>query len=544
MDMNMRKNIITLTALAWLAAVSTTFTACSNDLEANSTEQSASEEITVAPYPSYTAETRAVDGAPKEKDAWEKGDIIYVQVGGEGNSWATLTYDGEKWQSNDLKISKGDSYKAVYAPGYTLNDEGNLVPVTYTYNETTINRMEEYLVCEGTGKPIELEFVRDYARLRIYVGNGWNPEKFLTLSFSDGFTSNDPSGLSTFTLTPDTDGNVYVYGSWKDGTKLELGDGTKNEIEIMDATGAYSQVSGIYTINQIDDAISGESKAGKAYAIDFTNGNTWLVYDLDEVESAISDWSGFSDYTRLKVIGKWDSEKAPVLKAVLDGMGSINIDIPFTRIDLSSVTGLTAIPNSFFYSNSNVKQVDLPETITEIGNYAFGYCSSLNTLNLPDVITTFGNSAFQVCSSLTIDKLPQSTTTIDTYAFWGCTIAFSTMPNVKSIGAAAFCSCTFTSDASFEWPGAVNSISSTAFAGSTLKSITIPENVTNIGNYAFNGCKELTTIIFKGGTAPTIEQYTFYRTTPENITIYVPSGSTSSYKDNGWSNIGTIVEQQ
>jgi hypothetical protein len=268
------------------------------------------------------------------------------------------------------------------------------------------------------------------------------------------------------------------------------------------------------------------------------------VYDLDEVESAISDWSGFSDYTRLKVIGKWDSEKAPVLKAVLDGMGSINIDIPFTRIDLSSVTGLTAIPNSFFYSNSNVKQVDLPETITEIGNYAFGYCSSLNTLNLPDVITTFGNSAFQVCSSLTIDKLPQSTTTIDTYAFWGCTIAFSTMPNVKSIGAAAFCSCTFTSDASFEWPGAVNSISSTAFAGSTLKSITIPENVTNIGNYAFNGCKELTTIIFKGGTAPTIEQYTFYRTTPENITIYVPSGSTSSYKDNGWSNIGTIVEQQ
>jgi hypothetical protein len=464
-------------------------------------------------------------------------------VGGEGNSWATLTYDGEKWQSNDLKISKGDSYKAVYAPGYTLNDEGNLVPVTYTYNETTINRMEEYLVCEGTGKPIELEFVRDYARLRIYVGNGWNPEKFLTLSFSDGFTSNDPSGLSTFTLTPDTDGNVYVYGSWKDGTKLELGDGTKNEIEIMDATGAYSQVSGIYTINQIDDAISGESKAGKAYAIDFTNGNTWLVYDLGEVENAISDWSSFSDYTRLKVVGTWNSDKAPVLK-IVDDLTNVNGTIaPFTRIDLSSVTGLTAIPKEFFFGNSSVKRVDLPETITEIENSAFNSCTSLNTLNLPDGITTFGNSAFLGCSLLTIDKLPKSTTTIDDKAFFYCIIAFSTMPNVTSIGTSAFYGCTFTSDASFEWPGTINSISTSAFPDSTLKSITIPGNVTEIGDYAFYNCKELTTIIFEGNTAPTIVSGAFSNTTPKNITIYVPKGSKSSYEDNGWSKIGTIVEQ-
>jgi hypothetical protein len=266
------------------------------------------------------------------------------------------------------------------------------------------------------------------------------------------------------------------------------------------------------------------------------------VNNLDHTTSPISDWSGYTSYANLKVIGTWDSDKAPVL-GVQGEMTSNNIDIPFTRIDLSSVTGLTAIPENFFYENSSVKQVDLPETITEIGDFAFMHCTSLNTLNLPDGITRFGNDAFYNCSSLTIDKLPQSTTTIDIDAFEYCTIAFSTMPNVTSIGTAAFCSCTFTSDASFEWPGAVNSISSTAFAGSTLKSITIPENVTNIGNYAFNGCKELTTIIFKGGTAPTIEQYTFYRTTPENITIYVPKGSKSSYEDNGWSKIGTIVEQ-
>lgn len=542
--MKIKQTIGTLTALAWLAAVSATFTACSNDLEANSTEQSASEEITVAPYPSYAAETRGIDGAPKEKTAWEKGDIIYVQVGGGGNSWATITYDGEKWQSNDLKISKGDSYKAVYAPGYTLNDEGKLVPVTYTEGETTINRMEEYLVCEGTGKPLELEFVRDYARLRIYVGYGWNPEKFLTLSFSDGFTSNDPSGLSTFTLAPDIDGNVYVYGSWKDGTKLELEDGTKNEIEIWNEDhGMYAQIQGIYTINQIDDAISGESKAGKAYAIDFTNTNTWLVYDMDEVESAISDWSGFSDYTRLKVVGTWNSDKAPVLKMILNSTNHNYTTAPFTRIDLSSVTGLTTIPEKFFWANTNVKRVDLPETITGIENYAFYSCSSLNTLNLPNGITTFGNSVFLGCELLTIDKLPQSTTTINTYAFQNCIIAFSTMPNVTSIANGAFYNCTFTSDASFEWPSTISSISGYTFASSTLKSITIPNYVKNIYDCAFTGCQKLTTIIFKGGTAPTIGANAFYNTTPKNITIYVPSGSKSSYDMAGWSSVGTIVEQ-
>jgi hypothetical protein len=267
------------------------------------------------------------------------------------------------------------------------------------------------------------------------------------------------------------------------------------------------------------------------------------VYDLDEVESAISDWSGFSDYTRLKVIGKWDSDKAPVLKMILDSTNYNYTIAPFTRIDLSSVTGLTAIPEKFFYANSNVKQVDLPETITEIGISAFNSCSSLNTLNLPDGITTFGNSVFLSCRLLTIDKLPQSTTTIDTYAFYQCIIAFSTMPNVTSIGTAAFNGCTFTSDASFEWPGTINSISATAFASSTLKSITIPGNVTEIGSSAFYYCKKLTTIIFQGNTAPTYMGNTFYRTTPENITIYVPKGSKSSYEDNGWSKIGTIVEQ-
>jgi hypothetical protein len=380
----------------------------------------------------------------------------------------------------------------------------------------------------------------------------------LIVTLGNGFKTNDGTEVSSFAFTPDGQGNAYIYGTWEDNTHLDI----------------ESQLSGdpsadaLYVVTQASQQINGASTNGKAYATAFIPGQAeiWVVNNLDHTTSPISDWSDYTSYANLKVIGTWNSEKAPVLKRVHDSTDDSYTIAPFTRIDLSSVTGLTTIPEEFFNGNSSVKQVDLPETITGIGNSAFAYCTSLNTLNLPDGITTFGNSAFAYCTSLntlnlpdgittfgnsaflscrllTIDKLPQSTTTIDTYAFYQCIIAFSTMPNVTSIGVATFYSCTFTSDASFEWSKTISSIPKSTFASSTLKSITIPENVTNIESYAFNGCKKLTTIIFKGGTAPTIGENAFYNTTSNNITIYVPKGSKSSYVDNGWSDVGTIVEQ-
>jgi hypothetical protein len=485
-----------------------------------------------------------VDGAPKEKDAWENGDIIYIQVN--GGDWTYIKYTDDGWNTDNVSISKGDSYKAVYAPNYKIVN-GNLVLATDEDGNAAIGSTGEYLVNTGVSLPIDIEFTRPYSRLRIYLGKSATEENTsddatsanattnpIELTFGEGFTTNDGTEPGTIQLVPDEEGNAYVYGSWKDGTKLEItsniqGNPTDNAV---------------YVAKSISDNIAGKSVEGTSYAVDYANAETWVIDNLDHANAAaISDWSSFSGYTNLKVVGTWNSTKAPVLKMVFDSTNSSKTIAPFTRIDLSSVTGLTTIPENFFNANSNVKQVDLPETITEIGNDAFASCSSLYTLNLPDGITTFGNYAFMSCESLTIDKLPKYTTTIGDYAFLQCIIAFSTMPNVTSIADGAFSNCTFTNDASFEWPSTINKISTYAFISSTLKSVTIPENVTKINDFAFMGCQKLTTIIFRGNTAPTIGSSAFYYTTPKNITIYVPEGSKSSYEENGWSQIGTIVEQ-
>ena len=47
--------------------------------------------------------------------------------------------------------------------------------------------------------------------------------------------------------------------------------------------------------------------------------------------------------------------------------------------------------------------------------------TSLTSIEIPDSVTSIGNWAFSECSSLTSIEIPDSVTSIDKYAFWGCT---------------------------------------------------------------------------------------------------------------------------
>jgi hypothetical protein len=53
--------------------------------------------------------------------------------------------------------------------------------------------------------------------------------------------------------------------------------------------------------------------------------------------------------------------------------------------------------------------------------------------------------------------------------------------------------------------------------------------VTNIGNYAFNGCSNLTTVYVHATTPPTLGTYVF-DSCPALTRIYVPSSKVSAYK--------------
>lgn len=64
--------------------------------------------------------------------------------------------------------------------------------------------------------------------------------------------------------------------------------------------------------------------------------------------------------------------------------------------------------NSFIGSLGTASKVVIPDSITSIGEFAFGYCYSLKEIVIPDSITSIGDCAFQGCELLASVNLPPS----------------------------------------------------------------------------------------------------------------------------------------
>ena len=98
-------------------------------------------------------------------------------------------------------------------------------------------------------------------------------------------------------------------------------------------------------------------------------------------------------------------------------------------LDLSD-TGSTEIPDrtdeNWWSSNTSIKEIILPDTMTEIGTCAFAGFKSMETITLPQGLTTIGDSAFVGCEQLTTIDIPATVTSIGVFAF-------SDLKNLKTI---------------------------------------------------------------------------------------------------------------
>ena len=133
--------------------------------------------------------------------------------------------------------------------------------------------------------------------------------------------------------------------------------------------------------------------------------------------------------------------------------------------------------------------------VSGIERYAFSDCSSLTSINIPSSVTSIGDWAFNGCSSLTSIIIPYSVTSIEYGAFNGCSslTSINISPSVTRIGERTFDGCS--SLTSIDIPSSVTSIGERTFDGcSSLTSINIPSSVTRIEDGAFASCSSLTTI--------------------------------------------------
>jgi hypothetical protein len=102
------------------------------------------------------------------------------------------------------------------------------------------------------------------------------------------------------------------------------------------------------------------------------------------------------------------------------------------------------LPNEICYNMAYLKNVEIKDGITEIGDNAFKSCGMLSAVKLPSTLTKIGYNAFWGCNELTELVIPEGTSDIGYSAFWGCSgISSIEMPaSLLNIGKNAFWGCT------------------------------------------------------------------------------------------------------
>lgn len=184
------------------------------------------------------------------------------------------------------------------------------------------------------------------------------------------------------------------------------------------------------------------------------------------------------------------------------------------------------IPYGILANVRHLENIEIPNTVTSIGNRAFEDCISLQNITIPTSVKTIGSLAFHGCASLANVTIPEQVTSLGDEAFSSCSMLTSVYFNaiecevfykdgynytiygpfietqlenfvlgnkVKTIPRSLLKDCTLLTSVTI--PNSVTTIGSDAFSGcSGLTSVAIPNSVTTIGYYAFRGCTGLTSV--------------------------------------------------
>ena len=236
--------------------------------------------------------------------------------------------------------------------------------------------------------------------------------------------------------------------------------------------------------------------------------------DMKEVKDFLRSPTG-TGYEIAEGIAEYCLVSKDALKDILDGIrSSLNGDVGTEVIDdvefgecRTSIDGIAKYSldmTALLRVKKDISEFRIPNSVMEIGGYAFLWCESLEEAYIPDSVTEIGKCAFQNCTSLKEAHISDSVTEIGDIAFFGCeSLKEVYIPDsVTEIGEHAFSGCTsahFTVDAENEFycseSGALfDKEKETLISGYALVQdgvCDIPDSVTEIGAYAFYRCRSL-----------------------------------------------------
>lgn len=363
-----------------LAVVTIVMASCTSDIEeTTATTGKSNVQLVVGEFPAFgDSQTRAIGTPDEGKTSWAEGDELLLEMTSKtfGTKYAAFKYNGSSWElaSGELSYKEDEvpTFPHVYyAPNYKW-ESGKL-----TLKEGKVAGTDEYI--EGTaqitpnGEAITVSFsnaTRNYSRLRIAT----NYSEDITVTVSN-FSPGNTVALTdnTYTLTPDNNGNVYLYGHFTVQTSIG--------IKLKE----YSLLNYTFRENTID---------GKSYALDanVVFADNMEAEDLGKTIKEQLD----AGKTNIKLILASDAGENvfAIIKDALYGgtAGSINL----------SLIGCKEIPTKGLSNWDGkldaLKSIYLPD-ITRIGVEGLVIIVYLEEINTPNV-TSIHENAFGGCTNL------------------------------------------------------------------------------------------------------------------------------------------------
>lgn len=201
---------------------------------------------------------------------------------------------------------------------------------------------------------------------------------------------------------------------------------------------------------------------------------------------------------------------------------------------ISFPTSVTTIDKYAFASTSKLKNVILPTSLLTLGDYSFYQSTALESISLNEGLTSIGNSAFYSTTKLRELECPSTLTSIGSEAFFKCdrlsNISFN--DGLQEIGTSAFSN--LTSLLSVSLPSGLKKLGNSAFSAcDQLETITLNEGLEEIGNYSFALCSKLSGLSIPSSVT-TIGNNPFYGVLKLNETNFkIATGNSNFLIENG-----------
>lgn len=383
----------------------------------------------------------------------------------ENGRWM-LSMDNEStW--TDIGRATGESESSMFSDVDYINDDY----VTFTLTDGTILSVPKH-------KGLSINFTEG-----VDIHFGINETKTLNYTITGG--SNKVVAKTVF-----TDLEYYnVQNHQTNATSGKITITSKNPIKseilvfVSDGTTTIMSIVNLLPLNGFFDNVLYVETEGTASTI-LASHDKSLITNLKVVGNInSSDISFFrTDFPRLSVLDLEDTN-------LKDGLNLLS------RNDLTEIVlpkGLIKIENHAFFQHFNLTgTMTIPNSVENIGEYAFTDCKGLTSLIIGNNIKTIGLGSFSGCIGLNGNlTIPNNLEHIGGHAFKNC-IGLTGLiigNSVKVIDYNAFEQCTGLTG-HLTIPNSVENIGNNAFQNCTgLTGLTMGNNIEKIGIHAFDGC--------------------------------------------------------